>query len=250
MLTPERQQIILDLLNDQHTVKLHELVEATNASESTIRRDLQQLEKETLLKRVHGGASILHQKSEELSVPEKSTQHLSQKKQIAELAASFIRPGDCIFIDAGTTTSQLIPFLKDKQVIVVTNGISLIDALLECGIEAYVTGGFAKPRTRALIGSKAIAGISGYRFDKCFIGTNGIHSVHGYTTPDPEEAAIKEKALELSQERYILADASKLNETTFTKFADIQEASIITDETNQDILYPLQQKTKVKVVSS
>ncbi|KGP72013.1 DeoR/GlpR family DNA-binding transcription regulator [Pontibacillus yanchengensis] len=249
MLTPQRQQLILDLLHDQQTVKLHEFVQATNASESTIRRDLQQLEEKNLLKRVHGGASILHQKREELSIPEKSTKNLQQKKQIAMLAASFIRDGDCVFLDAGTTTYEMIPYMKDKHLTVVTNGLSLIDALIDHNIEAYVTGGFVKHKTRALIGSGATSGLTNYRFDKSFLGVNGIHPFYGYTTPDPEEAVVKSTALAYSQEAFILGDSSKLNEVTFSKVADLDMAQLITNEENEDRISLYKEKTTVKVVS-
>lgn len=245
MLTPERHKIILNLLEEKEVVKLQEFVDATNSSESTIRRDLSQLVAEKKLKRVHGGASLLHQKGEELSVLEKSTKNLAEKDTIAQYAASLIRDNDCIFLDAGTTAFMMIPHIKAKGVQIVTNGLTHLDALLELNLNTYLTGGLIKKKTRALIGRGALEGLDQFRFDKSFIGVNGIHAEYGFTTPDPEEAIVKKRAMDLSQESYILGDHTKFNEVTFSKIAELKHATIITNETDVDILDEFKKKTKV-----
>lgn len=250
MLTPERHQIILDLLKEKGVVKLHELVDATSSSESTIRRDLSLLEDEKKLKRVHGGASLLNQKGEELSITEKATKNLQEKNKIAQFAASLVRDGDCIYLDAGTTALRMIQYFSAKDIKVVTNGLTHLDKLLEQGIDTYLTGGFIKQKTRALIGKGALEGIKEFRFDKCFIGVNGIHTEYGFTTPDPEEALIKISAISLSQEAFFLGDSTKLNEVTFAKITDLKKGVIITDETDEEILAPYFEKTTIKVVTS
>ncbi|MGD6804211.1 DeoR/GlpR transcriptional regulator [Rossellomorea vietnamensis] len=249
MLTPERQLIILSLLKEKGVVKLQELVEETNASESTIRRDLIQLEEQRKLKRVHGGASLLQGKRTEPSLTEKTFKNLQDKINIAKAAASFIQDGDSIFLDAGTTTQQMISFLEQKKLTVVTNGITLVDPLLEKGITTYLLGGMVKGSTRAIIGRSALDTLKTYRFDKCFIGTNGVDVDFGYTTPDPEEALIKQVAIELSQEGYVLADQSKIGEVSFSKIADLEEAVLVTNQDSENI-QSYQQHTSLKVVTT
>ncbi|MGD6965833.1 DeoR/GlpR family DNA-binding transcription regulator [Rossellomorea vietnamensis] len=249
MLTPERQLIILSLLKDKGVVKLQELIEETNASESTIRRDLIQLEEQRKLKRVHGGASLLQGKRTEPSLSEKSFKNLQDKINIAKAAASFIQDGDSIFLDAGTTTQQMISFLEQKKLTVVTNGITLVEPLLEKGITTYLLGGMVKGSTRAIIGRSALDTLKTYRFDKCFIGTNGVDVDFGYTTPDPEEALIKQVAFELSQEGYVLADQSKIGEVSFSKIADLEEAVLVTNQDSENI-QNYQQHTSIKVVTT
>lgn len=249
MLTPERHQIILQILEQKQTAKIQELADATHSSESTIRRDLDQLEQKKLLKRVHGGASMIRRTQEEPSVQEKNAKNLQEKLLIAKNAASLTGSGECIFLDAGTTTFQMIPFLP-KGVIVVTNGLNLIDSLLEHGLQTYITGGAAKMKTKALIGNAAVEGLKKYRFDKAFIGVNGIHEKFGFTTPDPGEAAIKATAISLSQEAYILADHTKFQEVTFSRIADLEQGTIITNENDQNLLKVYKSKTTIKVVTS
>ena len=249
MLTPERHRIILELLKEKEVVKLQEFVEATNTSESTVRRDLSQLEDEKKLKRVHGGASLLIQKGEEPSIFEKSTKYLLEKDQIAKYAAELIADHDCIYLDAGTTTFRMIPYITAQDIKVVTNGLNHLEALMEKNIETFIIGGYIKQKTKACIGSAAKFALNQYRFDKSFIGTNGVHSVYGYTTPDPEEAEIKRQAIFLSQESYVLADHSKLHEVAFSKIEELDKAVIITDEVEDEQLSDIKDKTTVKVVT-
>ncbi|KAB7704144.1 DeoR family transcriptional regulator [Bacillus aerolatus] len=248
MLTEERHQLILQLLQEKEVRKLQEFVEATGSSESTIRRDLSQLEEGKKLIRVHGGASLVKQKRLEPSMTEKSLQYAEEKKHIAEYAASLIRKGDCIYLDAGTTTLEMIPFLEGKEITVVTNGMTHVDALGERGIQTFVTGGFLKANTRALIGQGALHGLRQYSFDKSFIGVNGIHLDFGFTTPDPEEALIKRTAINQSQESFVIADQSKFNETAFAQIAELNKAVIITNCVEEEVLHSYSKITRVKEV--
>ncbi len=251
MLTPERHQLILALLRENGVVKLQELIERTNSSESTIRRDLVQLENENKLKRVHGGASLIHGSQLEPSYLEKTAKNIVEKQSIAKYASELIQDGDSIYLDAGTTTQELIPYLDHDGLTVVTNGVNLIEPLLEKGIKTYLIGGVLKPSTKALIGSRALSSLNLYRFDKCFLGVNGIDLKYGYTTPDPEEALIKQTAMGLAKETYILADHTKFNEVSFSKISSITEAILITDDgLTKDELTSYQEHINIKVVTT
>lgn len=245
MLVSERHQRIMSLLEKNKNVSLQELVDYLSTSESTIRRDLSQLEKANQLKRVHGGASLSHQTRNELSMQEKSAIHLEEKKAIAKYAASLVHDGDCIFLDAGTTTFEIIPFLQANDLIVVTNGLPHLEALFEKDIDTYLLGGFVKKKTKAIVGRSAQDTIRQYRFDKCFIGVNGIHPEYGFTTPDPEEAIIKTMAIKAGQQPYVLGDYTKFNNVTFAKIADVNEAVIITNKQSTGRLASIKRLTKV-----
>lgn len=250
MLTMERHNLIMSLLTAKQTIKIQEIVDATSASESTIRRDLNELENLGKLERIFGGATVPSRRFNEPSVSDKSSKNLQEKIRLAKYAASLVQEGQCIFLDAGTTINRMIPYLQDKNVIVVTNGLTHVDLLNELGIQTYLTGGFIKRWTDALVGSKAIQSLATYRFDLCFLGVNGIHAIHGYTTPDPEEAAVKQLASSLAQKTYVLADHSKLNKVSFAKIMDIQHAELVINEIDTETLESLIKMTNVKVVSS
>ncbi|MDP4086385.1 MAG: DeoR/GlpR family DNA-binding transcription regulator [Bacillota bacterium] len=249
MLTEERHRIILQLLKEKNIVKIHELVDLTETSESTIRRDLSLLEEGKFLKRIHGGASRLQGKLQEPSMNEKSSKNLHEKRQIAQFAAGLVEEGDCIFLDAGSTIQEMIQFLPKKEIVVVTNGLMHIPSLLNKEIPTYLIGGFAKQKTNAIIGRGALESLNLYRFDKCFMGVNGIHPQFGFTTPDQEEAMVKQKALSLSREAYVLADETKFSEIAFSKIADIHEAVIITNELADETKDLYRSRTTIKVVT-
>lgn len=248
MLEPERHKIILEALKEKSSIKLQELVELTNTSESTIRRDLTQLEQQKFLKRVHGGAARLQGKLQEPSMTEKSSRNLQAKRQIAQYAASLVEEGDCIYLDAGSTVLEMIPFLP-SNIVVVTNGLSHTNDLLEKNIKTFLIGGYIKPITKAMVGRGALESLEQYRFDKCFMGINGVHPQLGYTTPDQEEAMIKELAISLSREAYVVADDSKFSEIAFAKIADLHLATIITNTLEPETKELYDGKTKIKEVS-
>lgn len=248
MLTNERHDFILNLLEEKRTVKLQELVEKTDASESTLRRDLTELENMGKLERVFGGAILPSRNLQEPSIADKSTRNLMEKKAVAEFAATFVQEGDSVFLDAGTTTLQMIPFLKDKNPVVVTNGLPLAESLNDHGITTYLTGGLLKPRTGAFVGSGTLMALGTYHFDICFLGVNGFHMEYGYTTPDPEEAAIKRMASSHSKMTYMLADHSKIHKVSFAKIMDLQEASLIVDRLEAADQAEFEKLTSVKVV--
>lgn len=248
MLETERHQIILEELKKRNIVKLQELVELTNSSESTIRRDLTQLEQGKYLKRVHGGAARLQGKLQEPTMTEKSSKNLQEKRQIAQYAGGLVEEGDCIYLDAGSTTIELIPFLPNN-IVVVTNGLMHANELLEKNIKTFLIGGHIKPTTKAMVGRGAIESLDKYRFDKCFMGVNGIHPQFGYTTPDEEEALIKQIAISLTREAYVVADQSKFSEIAFAKIANLNKAIIITNELDDESQELYCSKTNIKVVA-
>lgn len=250
MITAERHQIILDLLSRTGVVDLQSLVQRTKSSESTIRRDLALLEEQGLLKRIHGGATLPYSKIDEPNMQDKSSKNLHDKQLIAEAAASMIREGDCIYLDAGTTVSEMIPYLTNKNIVIVTNGVMHVDALTSANITTYLIGGRIKANTKAIVGSVAQENLKQFRFDKCFLGMNGIDVKFGFTTPDPEEAVLKKIAMELAEETFVLADKSKFTETFFAKVAEIEKAGIITTNLDDEVLKEYIDKTNMKVVTS
>lgn len=250
MITAERHHIILDLLTRNGVVDLQNLVQRTKSSESTIRRDLALLEEQGLLKRIHGGATLPYSKIDEPNMQDKSSKNLHDKQLIAEAAANMIRDGDCVYLDAGTTVSEMIPFLINKKIAIVTNGVMHVDALASANIPTYLIGGRIKNNTKAIIGSVAQENLKQFRFDKCFLGMNGIDIKFGFTTPDPEEAILKKIAMELAEESFVLADKSKFTETFFAKVAEIEKAGIITTNLDNKAMKEYFEKTNMKVVTS
>ncbi|AXI08210.1 DeoR family transcriptional regulator [Oceanobacillus zhaokaii] len=244
MLTEERYAFILDELKQNGIVKTQKLMTALQCSESTIRRDLAQLEKDGVLRRVHGGAKRLYLLDDELSNNEKSSKNVQEKTAIGKLAASLIDENDVVFIEAGTTTLTMVDYIETGNITVVTNGILHASLLTDKNITTYLIGGKIKPSTKAIIGPTSLSELRDYRFNKAFLGINGIDSEFGCTTPDPEEAALKNLAIKQASITYMLADQSKWNKVNFANVCDLEEVTIITDEAKGNIDF-FRQKTEI-----
>ncbi len=243
MLKTERKQLILEELNQHHVVSLEKLVSLLETSESTVRRDLDELEAENKLRRVHGGAELPHSLQEEGTIQEKSVKNLQEKKLLAQKAASLIKEQDVIFIDAGTTTAFLIKELVNKNITVVTNSIHHAVQLVEKQIPTVMVGGGVKMATDACIGGVALNQINQLHFDRAFIGMNGVDDGY-YTTPDMEEGAVKRAILENAKQTYVLVDSSKIGQTSFAKVAPLKRAIVITSQ-GHELLQAIKEKTEV-----
>lgn len=232
MLTEERHTIILNLVNSLGSVKLGELCETLDTSESTIRRDLNILAEKGLLTKVHGGAIALNDNFSryEQDVEKKSGLFITEKDAIAKYAASLIEDGDIVYIDAGTTTEKMIEHIPSKNVTFVTNGFINAKKLAQHGFKVFVPGGEIKPSTEAIVGAECILSLQQYNFNKCFMGVNGVSLSGGLSTPDKNEAAVKSTVIDHSKNVYILADHSKFDQITSIKFAELNCGEIITDK--------------------
>lgn len=231
MLTQERQSLIEDYVNQHELCRVSELCDLTATSESTIRRDLIQMEKDGLLKRVHGGAQSVKHFSRDVSQNVRFSMNYDTKIAIAKYAVEhFVHQGDNIFIDAGTTTYEMVPFLVEiPNVKIITNGVETALCSLNHGIKTFLVGGEVKDDTHAVIGQTALAQIKAMNFTASFIGANGIEQNGNITTPDPEEAAIKMAEIKQARHAYVLADSSKLGERNFAVFANTKDVCVITD---------------------
>lgn len=239
MFTEERHNIILRELKIKGMISVNDLVKLLNTSESTIRRDLNALDSEGLLKKIHGGATLVGEKASrhDYKVNVRKSLNLDEKRKIAIHAASLIQDEDVIYIDAGTTTELIIEFISNTNITAVTNGIVHAKKLLEKNIKTFILGGEIKDVTEAIIGSNAVLDLKKYNFSKGFFGANGISNENGYTTPDVTEGMVKAEALRRCKKAYVLADESKLDQVSFVTFGNIEDATLITNKLNGNNKY-------------
>jgi len=179
VLAEERQQHILQMLKENNVVKIKEIRKQTNCSESSARRDLQLLEEKGLLIRVHGGAKIKHSLQRELDMSGKASKNTAQKEAIAQAAAKLVEAEDVIYLDAGTTTLAMIPYLNKPKLTVVTNGVMHASLLADQNVRTILVGGELKNTTKAILatsdGWKLIPGTSIQRLaPPCSAPTFGI----------------------------------------------------------------------------
>lgn len=235
MLTEQRYEKILQLLDVKKSVTVTELKQLLETSESTIRRDINALHRAGRLTKVFGGALALDHISStcEQTVAQKLEEHAAEKAHIARLASAYIDEADFIYLDAGTTTLLLPEYLAGRGVQVVTNGVTHAQRLAALGVRVTLLGGELKNATDALVGPASVLQLRQYHFTRGFFGTNGVSLKAGFTTPDQQEAIVKRLAMERCRERYVLADSSKFSRVSAVSFGDFDEALILTDSVKE-----------------
>ena len=228
----KRQEKILKILEERGTISLQELIVICGASEATIRRDLTALEGKNLLYRTHGGAMRRSAaRGSEAGMDVKKSEFVLEKKRVARyIAKNIIQSGQTIYLDAGTSTYELIDYLKDKRITVVTNSSYHLARLIQNKIHTIILGGTIKHSTQAVVGHNAAEQLSKYSFDMCFVGCNGIDLDFGITTADESEAFIKKCALKNSKKKYVLADKEKFGHRKFQKFSDLDDVVVMSYE--------------------
>lgn len=233
MLAEERFALILDLLTEKRTATVQELCEALNASESTIRRDLTELDRQGRLNKVHGGATLPNGQflADEPTMAAKESLAVSQKQSIAEAAAALITAEDFVYVDAGTSTLAMVRALSGPalEAHYVTNGIAHARLLAQKSCHVCLPGGLLRPRTEAIIGAAAVTALQQFNFTKAFMGANGVAMEAGFTTPDPEEAAVKAAAIRRARQIWFLTDDSKFGRIYPAVISALRDAAILTN---------------------
>lgn len=228
-----RRKQILEEFEKKEIVYLEDLLQTLpKASKSTIRRDLRILAEEGQIVLLHGGAAKLKTGSYDLPIQTKQLMNMDRKNRIARYAASLVNDGEVIYLDSGSTTSAMMKYLKQKEIVVVTSSIQVISELPGSKIRGIILGGDITSNLGSIVGPTTEAQLSSMFFDKAFLGTSGYSSLSGINTPDPREAKKKEIAKNNSQITYVLADGTKAGKTTLCKAFGIDECTIITDEPN------------------
>ncbi|CAI8959437.1 DeoR family transcriptional regulator, fructose operon transcriptional repressor [Brevibacillus sp. IT-7CA2] len=232
MLQEERQQLILQMLQENQSVRIAELCSRLTVTRETIRRDLYEMEQQGLLKKVHGGA-ILNKTNVEPPYAKRSGLNLAEKEAIAVAAASLVEDGDAIYIDLGTTTQLFAKHLYHKKGITVITNALLVALELSHHPDAKVimSGGELRAGDLAMSGPIARKSLEGLFVDKAFIGVGGLAAETGFTDYHVGESDIRQLMLTNAKETYALIDHSKINVTAFMKVAELSDIDVvITDE--------------------
>lgn len=231
-MSPERRRDqIISYLGAHDRVSVGELSRALAVSEVTIRKDLDVLEAQGLLLRVHGGAMSSGRGRLELHFSSREQEHLEEKRRIAQAAAALVRSGQRIFLDASTTSLQVARLLKDRDdLTVVTNGLyTALELNFSAGVTTIVVGGTMRHRSSSLVGSLSADLLQRLRVDIGFFGARAVSS-DGLMEGDLDEAQLKQRLVQVSAMTVGIADASKWGGSAFSVFALPPEIDrVITD---------------------
>ncbi|MCW2840940.1 MAG: putative transcriptional regulator, DeoR family [Aeromicrobium sp.] len=228
----QRHQLILDRLRAAGRVDVADVVTDLAVTNETIRKDLIELERRGLLRRVHGGAVPVGQLTYEPPVSSR-VEYRDEKRRIARAALAHLPEGGAVLIDAGSTTAELVDiFPDDRDVTVYTNTLTnAVNLVQRSRVTVMLLGGRVRPVTMAGVGDWTARALSEINVDVAFLGANAISIDRGLTTPDSAEAATKRLMLDSAQRRILLADHTKLGRVSLCKHADLADIDLfITDE--------------------
>ena len=233
MIAELRQGKILETLSNNDMVFLKDLASEMGTSESTIRRDILKLERDEKIESLRGGAVRLKGRHIDLPTRENQKLRMDVKRIIARKAAALVKDGDIIYIDAGTTTRAMVPFLAGKKITVVTSGLEVLQHLPVEGVTVVAVGGEVNFELSSFCGPIAEKQLSNMYFDKAFLSISAYSDV-GVFANDIREGRKKEIVKEHSSETYVLADRTKQQQWAFIQIMDRSECTLIT-ETDEEV---------------
>ena len=224
-----RHQQIIDLFAEKNPLYVTELSRELNVSELTVRRDLEALAKAGKVNRFHGGAQLVIPTNDDiLEYSSKDTIAQEQKRQIAQVAERYIKDGDTVFLNAGTTTFEIIKAIKDKDITVVTNNSLASTVLRNTNASLISTGGEFNSRNLSYSGVLATYLINKIFSSVTLLGVNGLSAAEGVTTAYYPETMINQEFLKQSKGLKIIAcDGSKLGKTFSFNTASIAGIDIV-----------------------
>lgn len=224
----ERERSILEILLREKRIEVKDVARRLYTSEPSVRRDLASLEKQRLIKRVHGGAVLDENGLSDIKIPFllREYEHADEKVIIAKNAAGLVKSGDVIFLDASTSAYGTVPYLSEKRsILVITNGIKTLNALIEHGVACIGTGGEVQNSCMAFVGARAHELLENYNADICFISCRGLSPDGRLTDISSEENEVRRQMLRRSSRSYLLCTGDKVGKVFYNNLCRIDDLS-------------------------
>jgi DeoR/GlpR family transcriptional regulator of sugar metabolism len=251
----QRRSKIKEILLQEGSVKVSDLVQRFDVSEETIRRDLNQLEREGLIKKNYGGGVLIEELKSAMSfippVQQRKFQFIKEKDAIGKGAAELVKEGSILILDAGSTTWCVARNMRHlEKYTVVTNSL---DIAQECsqteGSSVFMIGGKLIKKSMSLVGPQWEIELQKYNADFVFLGTSGISLRKGFTSSDIYEAEVKKAMISAGQKIVILADYTKFERQGLISFSSFQDVDIlITSDLTDKVILSEIEKQGVRII--
>jgi DeoR family fructose operon transcriptional repressor len=236
MYAEERQQLIAQRARLDGRVDVAALADEFDITAETVRRDLTALERQGVLRRVHGGAIPIERLSFEPGLTARDAVMQAEKERIAKAALDELPEAGTLILDAGTTTARLAEIIPvDRELTVVTSSLPIAMMLsARRNITLLILGGRVRGRTLAAVDEWALRPLQQIYVDVAFVGTNGVSVERGLTTPDTAEAAVKAAMIACARRVVLLADHTKVGNDQFARFASLDAVDVLITDTGLD----------------
>lgn len=231
MLKKERQNCIIEIIEDKKYCTVGYLSKKLFVAPITIRRDLGELELAGLITRCHGGAAVPQYENREVPFEVRDRKNYSEKAALAKKAARLINTGDVIFIDSSSTVGHIVDYISQEQnLTIITNSIRVASRLNEKHIKCYLTGGTPVETSNALVGSIAENTVSQFFANICFFSLQGI-SEDGIVSDYSElETTLRKLMIKNSQRAVYICDSTKIGKKFAFKICDSKDIEVITNK--------------------
>lgn len=229
MLSVERREKIVEILHKKASVTVKELSSLFNVTDETIRRDMKKLQKENLISKSYGGATLKEKMFVEENYKKRQVTNLDKKSAIASKILEYIKDGDTIFLDSSSTNLQIARQIdKNLNVTIITNSVhSLLELSKSNAIKTISTGGMLRTESLSLVGPDAVNTLSNYYVDKVVIGCDGISMEKGITEYNNLENQIKKAMVSSGTRVFLTVDSTKFNKVSFIKSILFEEINVI-----------------------
>jgi DeoR/GlpR family transcriptional regulator of sugar metabolism len=234
-LAPQRRQRIRSIVELRRAARLDELSLALRVSQATIRRDLDELESEGRVRRVHGGVVAVDERPGEPHFEVKAAEAAEEKERIAARAVAMLAPDDTVYLDSGSTVLAAARLLRGwDRLTVVTNSLPVLVELAGRGPRLIVIGGEFRATSQALVGPLSQYLLENIHVNRAFIGSYAVSLEDGLTTTDPAEAFTKKLALERATQVVLLADSRKIGGHSFVHAGQLEAVDVLVTDSGID----------------
>ncbi len=229
MLAVERRNLILEKLQDEKKVVVSELSTLFDVSEETIRRDLDRLDKDGLAIKSYGGAILNENSGFDMPFNVRKKKNMRGKQVIAELVSGLVQEDEHIIVDPSTTAVAIVKALKNrKRLTVITNSIEILVELSDVsGWDIISTGGTLRESYLALVGPKAMDGISSFNAEKVILSCKGIDLKKGITDANEMFSQVKQTMLKSAKQRILAVDHTKFNNVAFSQICELSAIDLV-----------------------
>lgn len=236
-----RRRSLLDVLQRDGEVLVSKLAAELGCSEMTVRRDLDMLERDGVVRRVHGGAVRVQLRRDELPYAVRVLEAIEAKQRIGQAVAALISDAETVILDSGTTALEVARALRGRPVTVLPLGLhALIELADDSQISLICPGGDVRPGELTVTGDLAEAAFERLRFDTVVLSGCGLHEREGLTTHVPADARVRRAALGAARRTILASDATKIGRVTFGRVCSLEEAERLVTDASPELTGPLE----------
>lgn len=245
----ERKLLIMKYLQENGHMDSTELAKMFDVSTMTIRRDLAKLEEEGLVTLEYGSVILNDGVTFEHNMTMKQSEHQEEKRRIAKQCASYIKDGDAIYLDSGTTVYELAKLIANrKNITVMSHSLLVANALATTSVNFIMCPGQYRPKSMAYMGQLTDQFVSLFRFDKMFLATEGIDEQMGVSTQNITDGATKNAVIDRAKWICCMADSSKFDKQLYYNTGIWSKIDVLVTDSRLDEETVKRYKKKVELV--